>query len=405
MSTTLAPPAPRQAATYAVLLAVSAGHFINDTMQALLMAIYPLLHEILHLSFAQVGLITFVFQVTASVLQPLIGLFTDRKPLPYSLPFAPAMTMIGLVLLGLAGNYIMVLAAAALIGIGSSIFHPEASRLARLSSGGRYGFAQSTFQVGGNFGTALGPVLAALIVIPNGQASVSWLAAIALVSVIVLSYAGNWYAHHMQARGGAKRAVPIASPLPRNVVLLSLLILLCLMFSKFVYTVSMSSFYTFYLIETFKLSPQDAQLDLFIYLTAFAAGTLLGGPIGDRIGRKAVIWFSVLGALPFTVLLPYANHFWTVALTIPIGFILASAFSAMLVYAQELLPGRVGLVSGLFFGLAFGIAGIGAAALGALADWTSISFVYSLCSFLPAIGLLTMFLPGSRKLHPEKTEG
>ena len=227
------------------------------------------------------------------------------------------------------------------------------------------------------------------------------LAAIALVSVVVLSYAGNWYAHHMQATAGAKRSASTAAPLPRNVVILSLVILLCLMFSKFVYTVSMSSFYTFYLMDTFKLSPQEAQLDLFIYLAAFAAGTLLGGPIGDRIGRKAVIWFSVLGALPFTVLLPYANHFWTVVLTIPIGFILASAFSAMLVYAQELLPGRVGLVSGLFFGLAFGIAGIGAAALGSLADWTSIGFVYKLCSFLPMIGLLTMFLPNMRS-QPRK---
>ena len=397
--TSVASPSPvRTATTYTVLFAVTAGHFINDTMQALLMAIYPLLHDVLHLSFAQVGLITFVFQVTASVLQPLIGLFTDKKPLPYSLPFAPAMTMTGLILLGFASNYAMVLVAAALIGIGSSIFHPDASRLARLSSGGRYGLAQSTFQVGGNMGTALGPMLAALIVIPNGQTSVAWLAAIALVSVVVLSYAGNWYAQHMQATAGAKRAVAPAAPLPRNVVVLSLIILLCLMFSKFVYTVSMSSFYTFYLMDTFKLSPQEAQLDLFIYLAAFAAGTLLGGPIGDRIGRKAVIWFSVLGALPFTVLLPYANHFWTVVLTIPIGFILASAFSAMLVYAQELLPGRVGLVSGLFFGLAFGIAGIGAAALGSLADWTSIGFVYKLCSFLPMFGLLTMFLPNMRSL-------
>lgn len=405
MSASIATPARAPATAYAVLFAVSAGHFINDTMQALLMAIYPLLHEIHHLSFAQVGFITFVFQVTASVLQPVVGLFTDKKPLPYSLPFAPAMTMGGLILLGLAPNYITVLVAAALIGIGSSIFHPEASRLARLSSGGRYGFAQSTFQVGGNFGTALGPVLAALIVIPNGQSSVSWLAGIALVSVLVLSYAANWYANHMNANAGKKRAVSTDSPLPRKVVIVSLVILLCLMFSKFVYTVSMSSFYTFYLMHTFSLSAEEAQIDLFIYLAAFAAGTLLGGPIGDRIGRKAVIWFSVLGALPFTVLLPYANHFWTVALTIPIGFILASAFSAMLVYAQELMPGRVGLVSGLFFGLAFGIAGIGAAALGTLADWTSINFVYSLCSFLPAIGLLTMFLPGTKELHPEKAAG
>ncbi|HRX34966.1 MAG TPA: MFS transporter [Aestuariivirga sp.] len=387
-----------QATTLAVLFAVTGGHFINDTLQALLVSIYPLLHDLHNLTFTQVGLITFTFQVTASVLQPLIGMFTDRNPLPFSLPFAPATTFIGLVTLGFANSYAMILIAAALIGIGSSIFHPEASRLARLSSGGRYGFAQSTFQVGGNLGTAIGPALAALIVIPYGQSSVAWLAGIALISVAILSYAARWYAHHLSPKGGGRRVAATVSPLPRNTVILSLVILLCLMFSKFVYTSAMSSFLTFYLIETFGISVKEAQLDLFIYLAAFAAGTLLGGPIGDRIGRKAVIWFSVLGALPFTLALPYANHFWTVALSIPIGFILASAFSAMLVFAQELLPGRIGLISGLFFGLAFGIAGIGAALLGSLADWTSIGFVYKLCSFLPAIGLLTMFLPNTRDL-------
>lgn len=398
MTTTLTSSARAQATTYAVLFAVTGGHFINDTMQALLLAIYPVLHDIHKLTFTQVGIITMVFQATASVLQPLVGLFTDRKPLPYSLPFAPALTLAGLVLLGFAVNYAMILAAAALIGIGSSIFHPEASRLARLSSGGRYGFAQSTFQVGGNFGSALGPLLAAMIVIPYGQTSVAWLGGIALISVAILSYAGSWYAHHLSPAGGGRKPAPEVRPLPRRTVILSLAILLCLMFSKFVYTSSMSSFYTFYLIETFGLPPEAAQMNLFIYLAAFAAGTLLGGPIGDRIGRKAVIWFSVLGALPFTLALPYANHFWTIVLSVPIGFILASAFSAMLVYAQELVPGRVGLISGLFFGLAFGIAGIGAALLGALADATSISFVYHVCSFLPLIGLLTMFLPNTREL-------
>ena len=398
MTTRLATPATVQVATYTVLFAVTAGHFINDTMQALLLSIYPVLHEAHNLTFTQVGIITLVFQVTASLLQPLVGLYTDRKPLPFSLPFAPALTLAGLVVLGFANSYAMILAAAAMIGVGSSIFHPEASRLARLSSGGRYGFAQSTFQVGGNFGTALGPALAALVVIPYGQTSVAWMGAIALISIAVLSYAGNWYAHHLSPKGGGARIVPMTSPLPRNTIILSLVILLCLMFSKFVYTAAMSSFFTFYLMDTFKLSAKEAQLDLFIYLAAFATGTLLGGPIGDRIGRKAVIWFSVLGALPFTLALPYANHFWTVVLSIPIGFILASAFSAMLVYAQELLPGRVGLVSGLFFGLAFGIAGIGAALLGSLADLTSIGFVYQLCSYLPVIGLLTMFLPNSRDL-------
>lgn len=403
MSASITTPSKTQATTYAVLFAVTGGHFINDTLQALLISIYPLLRDVHNLTFTQVGLITMTFQATASVLQPLIGLFTDKKPLPFSLPFAPALTLIGLVMVGFASNYSMILIAAALIGVGSSIFHPEASRLARLSSGGRYGFAQSTFQVGGNFGTALGPLLAALVVIPHGQTSVAWLAGIALISVVILSYAGNWYAHHLSPAGGGRRVVKAVAPLPRNTVILSLAILLCLMFSKFVYTSSMSSFFTFYLIETFQLSPKEAQIDLFIYLAAFAAGTLLGGPIGDRIGRKAVIWFSVLGALPFTLALPYANHFWTVALSIPIGFILASAFSAMLVYAQELLPGRVGLISGLFFGLAFGIAGIGAALMGSLADWTSISFVYKLCSFLPAIGLLTMFLPNTRDLAARQT--
>jgi FSR family fosmidomycin resistance protein-like MFS transporter len=406
MATTHPYAAPRaHGAAYAVLLAVTGGHLINDTLQALLLSIYPLLRDIHSLSFAQVGFITLAFQATASVLQPLVGLYTDKRPIPFSLPFAPALTLIGLVVLGMAGSYAMILVGAALIGIGSSIFHPEASRLARLSSGGRYGFAQSLFQVGGNFGTSVGPLLAAFFVIPHGQGSVAWFAVLALVSVAILSYAANWYAQHLAPKNAAKRQAAPARPLPRKVIVSSLVILLCLMFSKFVYTSSLSSFYTFYQIETFGLSAEQAQVDLFIYLAAFAAGTLLGGPIGDRIGRKAVIWFSVLGALPFTLALPYANHFWTVALSVPIGFILASAFSAMLVYAQELLPGRVGLVSGLFFGLAFGIAAVGAALLGWLADVTSIGFVFHLCAFLPAIGLLAMFLPSSRELKEAQAAG
>jgi FSR family fosmidomycin resistance protein-like MFS transporter len=405
MTTTFATPPRVQAATYGVLLAVTGGHFINDTLQALLLSIYPLLQELHGLSFTQIGLITLVFQVTGSILQPLVGLYTDRKPLPMSLPLAPVMTFIGLAIVGFAGNFLMLLAAAALIGIGSSIFHPEASRLARLSSGGRYGFAQSLFQVGGNFGTALGPLLAAIVVVRYGQTSVAWLAAMALISVAILSYAGRWYGQHLSPSGAGRKPAPQVLALPRNTVVVSLAILLLLMFSKFVYTASLSSFYTFYLIENFKLSADEAQIGLFIYLAAFAAGTLLGGPIGDRIGRKAVIWFSVLGALPFTLALPYANHFWTIVLSLPIGFILASAFSAMLVYAQDLLPGRVGLVSGLFFGLAFGFGGLGAAALGALADATSINTVFHLCSFLPAIGILTMLLPSSRDLTKQRTAG
>lgn len=394
-----------QGAAYAVLFAVTGGHLINDTLQALLLAIYPLLRDIHSLSFAQVGFITMAFQATASVLQPMVGLYTDKRPVPFSLPFAPALTLIGLLVLGFAGSYAMVLVGALLIGLGSSIFHPEASRLARLSSGGRFGFAQSMFQLGGNLGTSIGPLLAAFFVIPHGQASVGWFAFLALISLAVLSYAANWYAHHLAPKPGAKRAVAPARPLPRRIIVTSLVILLCLMFSKFVYTSSMSSFYTFYLMSTFGLSAKEAQVDLFVYLAAFAAGTLLGGPIGDRIGRKAVIWFSVLGALPFTLVLPYANHFWTVALSIPIGFILASAFSAMLVYAQELVPGRVGLISGLFFGVAFGIAAVGAALLGVLADATSIGFVYHLCAFLPAIGLLAMFLPSAKKLAEAQAAG
>ena len=406
MATTHPYAAPRaEGAAYAVLFAVTGGHLINDTLQALLLSIYPLLRDIHSLSFAQIGIITLAFQATASVLQPMVGLYTDKRPIPFSLPFAPALTLVGLVVLGMAGSYAMILVGAALIGIGSSIFHPEASRLARLSSGGRYGFAQSLFQVGGNIGTSIGPLLAAFFVIPHGQGSVAWFALLALVSVAVLSYAANWYAQHLSPKNSARRQTVPAKPLPRKVIVSSLVILLCLMFSKFVSTSSLSSFYTFYQIETFGLSAERAQVDLFIYLAAFAAGTLLGGPIGDRIGRKAVIWFSVLGALPFTLALPYANHFWTVALSIPIGFILASAFSAMLVYAQELLPGRVGLISGLFFGVAFGIAAVGAALLGWLADVTSIGFVFHLCAFLPAIGLLAMFLPSAKQLQEAQAAG
>ena len=405
MATTHFTPAKVQGTTYAVLFAVTAGHLINDTLQALLLSIYPLLRELHNLSFAQVGFITMAFQATASVLQPLIGHYTDKKPFPYSLPVAPAMSLIGLVVVGLAHSYEMILVGATLIGIGSSIFHPEASRLARLSSGGRFGFAQSVFQVGGNFGTSVGPLLAAFLVVPHGQGSVAWLSLLALFSVAVLSYAAKWYAHHLSPKGGAKRTHVPVNPLPKRMVVTSLTVLLCLMFSKFVYTSSMSSFYTFYLMGTFGLSPKEAQIDLFIYLAAFAAGTLLGGPIGDKIGRKAVIWFSVLGALPFTVLLPYANHFWAVVLSVPIGFILASAFSAMLVYAQELMPGRIGMISGLFFGVAFGIAAAGAALLGTVADMTSIGFVFHICSFLPAFGLLAMFLPSKQQLAAAQGAG
>jgi MFS transporter, FSR family, fosmidomycin resistance protein len=396
--TTANPPLARPSTVYAVLLAVAACHLINDTLQAVLLSIYPMLRDSYALSFSQVGAITMTFQVTGSILQPIIGQYTDRNPLPYSLPLAPTCTLIGLVLLTFATSYHAILFAAAMIGIGSSIFHPEASRVTRLSSGGRFGFAQSVFQVGGNLGTSIGPLLAAWFIIPHGQRSILWFAILAMASITLLSYASRWYSQHL---GEMRKSVQPAqrSTLSRNTIVMSLVILVLLMFSKFVYTASLGTFFTFYLIDHFKVTIEEAQYYLFIYLFAFAAGTILGGPIGDRIGRKAVIWFSVLGALPFTLALPYANLFWTVALTIPIGFILASAFSAMVVYAQEMLPGRVGMISGLFFGLAFGFGGLGAALLGVLADRTSIGFVYHICSFLPLIGLLTMFLPNTRELH------
>ncbi|MEQ1522981.1 MAG: MFS transporter, partial [Aestuariivirga sp.] len=379
----------------AVLIAVTVCHLINDTLQALMLAMYPILRDSYALTFGQIGMITLVFQVIASILQPLIGHFTDRKPLPYSLPVAPVFTLLGLVLLGLATSYQGILVAAAAVGIGSAIFHPEASRVARLASGGRYGMAQSLFQVGGNIGTSLGPLLAAWVILPRGQASIVWFGAIALAAIGILSGVGRWYSHHLRPKNTARPAPAAHRNLSSRTVSLSLLILLVLMFSKFVYTSSFSSFYTFYLIDHFQVPVKDAQIYLFVYLGAFATGTFAGGPIGDRIGRKAVIWFSILGALPFTLALPFASLFWTVVLTVPIGLILASAFSAMVVYAQELLPGRVGMISGLFFGMAFGIAGLAAVPLGYLADHTSITFVFQLCSVLPAIGLLTVFLPGT----------
>jgi MFS transporter, FSR family, fosmidomycin resistance protein len=383
---------------FAVLISVTVCHLINDTLQALMLAIYPILRDSYALTFAQIGIITMVFHVTASLLQPLIGLYTDRHPLPYSLPLAPAFTLLGVLLLAFATSYPAILVAAGAIGIGSAIFHPEASRVARIASGGRYGMAQSLFQVGGNVGSSLGPLLAAWIILPRGQASMVWFGVIALAAIGILSGVGRWYSQHLRPKNTARPVPLVRHNLSSRTVSLSLLVLLALMFSKFVYTSSFSSFYTFYLIDHFRVPVKDAQIYLFVYLGAFAVGTFAGGPIGDRIGRKAVIWFSILGALPFTLALPFANLFWTVVLTVPIGLILASAFSAMVVYAQELLPGRVGMISGLFFGTAFGIAGLSAVPLGYLADHTSITFVFQLCSVLPAIGLLTVFLPSSEQL-------
>ncbi|WP_119304104.1 MFS transporter [Dongia deserti] len=377
----------------AILVAISFCHLTNDTMQSLLLSIYPMLKESYALDFGQVGLITLTFQVTASLLQPMIGLYTDRRPRPFALAGGMASTLLGLLLLSYASSYPMLLLAAALIGTGSSVFHPEASRVARLASGGRHGLAQSLFQVGGNLGSAIGPLAAAYIVLPRGQSAIAWFSLVALIAILVLVRVGAWYRAHLVAhtRQGQRRIQ--FNQLTRREVGVALAVLLGLIFSKFFYTASLSSYYTFYMIEHFGVSMQRAQIYLFIYLAAFSLGTLVGGPIGDKIGRKKVIWFSILGSLPFTLILPYANEFWVVVLTVPIGLILSSAFSAIVVYAQELMPGRVGMVAGLFFGLAFGMGGIGAAVLGELADVTSIELVFQLCAFLPVIGLVTWLLP------------
>lgn len=381
----------------AILLALSFSHMLNDTIQSLLPALYPFLKDGFHLSYTQIGLITLTFQLTASLLQPVVGLYTDRRPKPYSLAVGMGFSLSGLVLLSLASSFAEILLAAALIGLGSAVFHPESSRVARMASGGRYGLAQSTFQVGGNIGSALGPLAAAFIVIPGGQGSIAWFSLIALLAIVVLSNVGRWYArqiaHHL--RSGAAKAAALHGLSSRRVKL-SIAVLLALVFSKYFYLACLTSYYTFFLIHKFGVSVQASQLYLFIFLAAVAAGTFFGGPIGDRFGRKLVIWVSILGMLPFTLVLPYTNLFWTGVLSVLIGMIMASAFSTIVVFAQELVPGRVGMISGIFFGVAFGMGGIGAAVLGKLADATSIDFVFRFCSFLPAIGLLTIFLPDVR---------
>jgi MFS transporter, FSR family, fosmidomycin resistance protein len=382
---------------YAVLFAAAGCHLINDTMQAIMLASYPLLRESYALSFTQVGLMTFAFQITGSLLQPFIGSYTDKHPWPLILPLAPCFTLLGFILLALAPNYMTLLIAAVSIGVGSAMFHPDASRVSRLASGGRFGFAQSVFQVGGNVGTSFGPLLAAWFIIPHGQRSILWFALLAIASMSILGMVAKWFANHLSETRTQIKAV-VTSNVDSRTITLSMTILVALMFSKFVYMSSMHSFYAFYLMDKFGMTAQRAQTDLFILLAAVAVGTFIGGPIGDRIGRKTVIWFSILGTLPFSLALPYANEFWSVALTIPIGLILSSAFPAMVVYAQELLPGRVGMISGLFFGLAFGLGGIGAALMGAFADATSIVTVFHYASFLPALGLLALFLPNREKL-------
>lgn len=376
-----------------VLVAVSFSHLANDLTQSLISAIYPMLKTALDLDFGQIGLVTLTFQLTASLLQPLVGYYTDRRPMPYSLATGMTFSLAGILLLSVASTFELLLLAAALIGCGSSVFHPESSRVARMASGGRHGLAQSLFQVGGNTGQALGPPAAALIVLSRGQASIAWFGLVALAAIIVLYRVGHWYKARHPVRSGPV-ALSLPSPLLSSRKLaLSALLLTALMFSKAFYTASLTSYYTFYLIEKFHVSVQQSQLYLFLFLGAVAAGTLIGGPVGDRFGRRFVIWFSILGVLPFTLALPFANLFWTAVLTVPIGIIMASAFAAILIYAQELVPGRIGTVSGVFFGFAFGLGGLGAAALGWLADHTSIEYVYQICSYLPLIGLLTAFLP------------
>ncbi len=382
---------------FRVLGAISLSHFLNDMLQSLILAIYPLIKSTFSLSFAQIGLITLTYQISASMLQPLVGLFTDRHPQPYSLSIGMGFTLTGLIVLALAPTYGILLVGAALVGSGSSVFHPESSRVARMASGGRYGLAQSIFQVGGNTGNALGPLLAAWLIIPRGRSSMAWFSLAALLAIVVLWKVGGWYKGRQVRRPtGAKVRATAEATLPARTIWVSICVLLVLIFSKFFYLSSLNSYYTFYLMHKFNVSLQSAQVHLFVFLFSVAVGTLMGGPIGDRLGRKGVIWASILGAAPFTLLLPHANLAWTGVLTFVIGFIIASAFSAILVFAQELVPGKVGMVSGLFFGLAFGMAGIGAAVLGKLADSYSIEFVYRVCSFLPLLGIFAAFLPNIR---------
>ena len=393
----LGPPSKAGGTVFPVLLAASFCHLLNDMLQALLPAVYPILRGDFNLSFAQVGFLTFVYQMTASLLQPFIGLYTDRRPMPFSLPFGMASSMAGLLTLAFAPNYTVLLAGAMLLGLGSSIFHPESSRLARLASGGAHGLAQSVFQVGGNFGSALGPLAAAFFVLPRGQNGLAWFALAALGGIVILTALGAWYRRNGHARRAQKSAPARRPALSRGRVSKALTVLIALLFSKYIYLASFTSYYIFYLTQTFGVTTKSAQILQFVFFAAVAAGTIAGGPIGDRLGRRIVIWVSILGVLPFTLALPHVGLEMTVVLSIVIGFILSSAFPAIVVYGQELMPGRVGMVSGLFFGLAFGIGGMGAAALGILADWKGIGFVYDACSLLPAIGILAAFLPETRE--------
>ncbi len=383
---------PVAVTAFPILISLSFCHMLNDMMQSLIPSMYPMMKSNLGLDFGQIGLITLAFQLTASLLQPLVGMLTDKRPKPYSLVFGMGFSLIGLLMLSQATTFVATLFAAAMVGTGSSIFHPESSRMARLASGGRHGMAQSLFQVGGNAGQAIGPLLAAFIVLPRGQGSVAWFSGLALLGMLVLSWVGNWYADQRRATSKKKPVVVVSTLTPRR-VMITVGILLALMFSKFFYMASLNTFYTFYLIHHFGAPVQHAQTLLFVFLASVATGTIIGGPVGDKLGRRRVIWLSILGVLPFTLAMPYLPEFWTAAITVPIGLILSSAFPAIVVYAQELMPGKVGTISGLFFGLAFGMAGVGAASLGQLADHTSVEFVFKVCAFLPAVGLLAVFLP------------
>ncbi|GAK69750.1 MFS transporter [Agrobacterium rubi] len=378
--------------TFSIIAAASFCHMLNDIMQSLLTSLYPLLKANYALDFVQIGLLTFAFQVTASLLQPAVGIATDKWPMPFSLPVAMLSTCAGLITLAYAHSFPVLVIGACLIGIGSAIFHPEASRVARVASGGRHGLAQSFFQVGGNTGTAIGPLLAAFVVLPMGQQSLSWFSLIALAGFAVLSWVSVWYSRHRRSNAG-RPPVSRALPMAKNKVLMTLVVLLILTATKNAYLASLSSYFTFYTIEKFGLEVQSAQLLLFLFLGASAAGVFFGGPIGDKFGSRVVIWFSILGVIPFALLLPYANLTWTAILVVLIGFIFSSAFSAIVVFAQELVPGRVGLIAGMFFGFAFGFGGIGAAVLGVFADREGIEFVYRICSYMPLLGLLTVFLP------------
>jgi FSR family fosmidomycin resistance protein-like MFS transporter len=390
---------------FPVLGAISVAHMMNDMIQSILLAIYPMIKANFSLSFAQIGLLTFTYQMAASLLQPAVGSYTDRKPLPYSLPAGMGFTLTGLVLLSTASSYPVLLIAATLVGMGSSVFHPEASRVARMASGGRHGLAQSLFQVGGNAGSALGPLMAALVIIPRGQGSVAWFSAAALAGILVLLWVGRWYKENLWRLKPKTQKAGAAVTLGQARVLFALSLLGLLMFSKYFYLSSLNSYFTFYLMDRFGLPVRSAQMFLFLFLAAAAVGTLIGGPIGDRVGRKAVIRVSILGVAPFTLMLPHANLFWTGVLVVIIGLVIASAFSAIVVYAQELVPDKIGMISGLFFGLSFGMAGLGAAVLGRLADMTSIAYVYDICAYLPLLGLCAMFLPDLKKIHAPAAQG